>query len=119
KDFITIEYSTLNENWTLKDNRISSNLNKLKQNKSLNFFTKNISQGVIPGSDKIYYFVILEQTSNYYLIMNLNNEVAEIEKDLVRKIVKGNNISKYSLPLNDYYIIYPYTFQNGKQQIIE
>lgn len=118
KDFILINYKNLDENWILKDDMTTRILNKLSNNKNLENFTKNISQGVIPGNDKIYYFEIIESTDKTFIIKNLNDEIFEIEKNLVRKIIKGNNVSKYLLPKNDYFIIYPYTIQNGIQNIV-
>lgn len=116
--FEIISYDSLAENWSLKSNVISNLLNKLKNNNLLNYFSKNISQGVIPGNDKIYYFEILEENNSFYIIKNLFDEIEEIEKGLVRKVIKGNNISRYLLPKNDYFIIYPYKIVNGKQNII-
>ena len=116
--FQKIDYVDLKETWTLKNNSISNVLNKVRQAKPLSYYSKNISQGVIPGNDKIYYFEILEENNSCYKIKNLNNEVEEIEKGLVRKIIKGNNVSRYLLPENDYFIIYPYEMHNGIQNIL-
>lgn len=118
EDFQKIDYKNLKENWTLKNNDISNVLDKIRKEKTLNYYSKNISQGVIPGNDKIYYFEIIEENNSSYKIKNLNNEVDEIEKGLVRKIIKGNNVSRYLIPENDYYIIYPYQLQDGKQNIL-
>ena len=101
-----------------KADSISNVLDKVRQEKTLNYYSKNISQGVIPGNDKIYYFEIIEENNVCYKIKNLNNEVDEIEKGLVRKIIKGNNVSRYLFPDNDYYIIYPYQIQDGKQYVL-
>lgn len=116
--FEVFNYENLAENWSLKSNVISNLLNKLKTNNLLSHFSKNISQGVIPGNDKIYYFEILEENNLFYTIKNLFNEIEEVEKGLVRKVIKGNNISRYLLPKNDYFIIYPYKIVNGIQNII-
>jgi hypothetical protein len=117
-DFIKTFYHDLVKSWDFK-NRIEINLlKKLKKNKHLGDIAINISQGVIPGSDKIYYLKVISEKKTTYLVKNqLNEDVFEIEKDVTKKIIKGNNIEKYTPPHSDYVIFYPYEILNDNQTI--
>ena len=94
-------------------------LNRLRGFKKLSDIALNISQGVIPGSDKIYYLEVIEEQGDKILVKNqLDDNKFLIEKNITKSIIKGNNIKRYALPTSDYVIIYPYTFLNNEQKLL-
>lgn len=119
-DYIRISYENIKGDfWILKDYTHYEIFNKIQ---SSNFFLKdiaNITQGVIPGNDDIYYLKILDEFETTYLCTSnkyMNN--FEIEKDIIRPIIKGNNVNRYYKSEETDYIIYPYKIINDKQIII-
>lgn len=118
KDFIKSRYLSIDKNWEFIDKNELNLLNKIRLNNKLSDISVNISQGIIPGSDKIYYLEIIEDIGNNYLVKNqLNENTFLIEKNITKKIIKGNNITRYVPPFSDYVIIYPYKLINNKQHL--
>ncbi|GGF65346.1 Eco57I restriction-modification methylase domain-containing protein [Wenyingzhuangia marina] len=118
-DFIKTKYQNL-DNWEFKNENELKLLKKLRQHKKLLDISLNISQGVIPGSDKIYYLEVIEELTNSYLVKSeFEGKIFYIEKEITRKITKGNNIKRYAPPTNDYIIIYPYHLVNHEQNILD
>ncbi len=114
-------YNNLSENqWTLTDNAISQLLQKLNQAPvKLSHITANLSQGVIPGSDKIYYLTFVKDNGNTFTCFSESkNQNIEIEKSILKPVIKGNNVKCYLKPSFNYYIIYPYRLIDNKQEII-
>jgi len=117
-DFIKTNYSLLNNSWEFKDKKELDLLNKFRKHNILTDFTLNISQGVIPGSDKIYYLEIIESINQNYLVKNqLDKKTFLIEKSITKRIVKGNNITKYVPAQSDFVIIYPYVLTDKIQKL--
>lgn len=118
-DFIKVSYSSIKNNWEFKNEAELTLLNRLRGFKKLSNIALNISQGVIPGSDKIYYLEVIEEQGAKILVKNqLDDRKFLIEKNITKSIIKGNNIKRYALPTSDYVIIYPYTFLNNEQKLL-
>jgi len=107
----TIEYKTLtSEIWNLTTDqifqiqkKINSNLIKLKD------ITSNISRGVVTGADGI--FIVQGRIYNNEFVgfsKELNEEII-IEKDLVKPILMGNSVTRYTKMTNELFLIYPHT----------
>jgi len=119
EDFIKVSYKSIKNNWQFKSDIELAFFNKLNEFKKLSDISLNISQGVIPGSDKIYYLEVIEEDNDKLLVKNqLVNNRFLIEKKITRNIIKGNNIKRYTAPASDYVIIYPYNLLGKEQSLL-
>ena len=109
-----------NEPWVLADNNISKLIEKLKnQGNCLGEICKNIFQGLVTGADGIYFVKIINETKQMAIVRNIRdgNEF-EMEKSILKKLLKGKDIRKWSVKWADYYVIYPYKVEKGKAWLI-
>ncbi len=104
--FISIDVKKLNDkNWILTDDKNISLLNKLERNPKLEAYAKS-SYGIVSGNDGV--FIITEQ------------EVKDsfIERECLLPLIRSNNCYRYDFSDFNYYIIYPYYYQNGNTVLI-
>lgn len=88
--------------WLFNDLSVANLLNKMsKKGIPLMSLCKGIYQGIASGKDDVF-FVTQEIIDQY-----------SIEMDLLHKVLKGKDISPYSINWSGKYVIYPYT-SNGK-----
>jgi hypothetical protein len=107
---ITLEPKTflLNESWTFADPIQKSVYKKiLSNNKLLSHYSRKIFQGIVTSADPIY---ILEKKNNDFYSKHLKSFV-DIEVDLIRPLLKGSEIRRYSISNQKYFLIFPY--KNG------
>jgi type I restriction-modification system DNA methylase subunit len=108
--------------WTLTKKHIPSILQKLSlQPQTLGDVCEQILVGVQSGIDNIHVLKFESRLPND--ILRLFSEKAghnvEIEKNLVKPFLRGEDVDRYREPSNSYYCIYPYKLVNGKTKIIE
>ena len=83
--------------WNFQDNQITKLLLKFAKNtKPLSEFTNQIFQGIASGKDEVFY--VNEENIKEY----------NLEKDIVKKILKGKDLKKYTISWSGSYVIYPY-----------
>ena len=109
-----------NESWILSNNKVSSLMKKLKEKyQELGTICKNIFQGLVTGSDSVYFVKVISETKESARIMNLaDNREFAIERRILKKLLKGKDIKKWSVEWNGYYVVYPYLVKNGKASLI-
>lgn len=109
-DFITYEKIN-NDKWNLSSNDISKVLERInKQPLKVKDIFERIFSGIQTSGDDIY---LLLQTKNGLYSKALDKNI-EIEKDLLKPILKGEDISRYKNLQNRYFVIFPYILENGK-----
>lgn len=105
-----IYYETLTENsWNLNSQSISNILSKLDffKNRLSDVFVE-IARGVVTGADDIFLLngeIIGDRFKGFSKELNSN---IEIENSLIKPILMGNSIKRFSSPKNQLYIIYPH-----------
>ncbi len=109
-----------NESWVLSDNNTSNLMKKLKGNgQGLGAVCENIFQGLVTGSDNVYFVKVISETKETARIMNLaDNHEFTIERRILKKLLKGKDIKKWSVEWNAYYVVYPYLVKTGKASLI-
>lgn len=72
------------------------------------------SQGAVSMGDDIY-MMKGRFEDNYFIGYSeeLKQEI-KIEKEIVKPILKGEDVKKWIQPVNSYYVIYPHYLKNGK-----
>ena len=110
------EYSGDNFNFSVQDNN-DPILAKINQNKKVSEIFDGVYQGLIPMGDDIH---VLEGKvkGNYFNgYSKALGGTVKIEKDLMKPLLKGENIQRYQKPNSDIYIFYPhYTNKKGKTE---
>ncbi|MCH8011402.1 MAG: N-6 DNA methylase [Candidatus Marinimicrobia bacterium] len=80
----------------------------------LSDISERIFQGLKTGSDKIYIVEIIEKINRDFVVRSyLNGKSYKIEKNLLKPLIKGGQMKRYSIIKPDKCIIFPY--ENGKQ----
>lgn len=112
-DWDYIMYSNLNEaNWELQSQKVFNLIDKLKkQPYTIDDVFNTIFQGVATSLDAVFVFEGVDN-GNYIKAYNSKFDYHfEIEKELVKPFIKGNEISKYKKLENINYVLFPY--ENG------
>jgi type I restriction-modification system DNA methylase subunit len=112
--FYNIQLKALsNDKWILKNPSINSLISKLNiQKKCLGDVIKVFS-GIQTSGDQIY---ILKGDINGDFLTGFSsslNKDVEIEKSIIKPIVKGDDIKRYETLNNTLYVIFPYDILNG------
>ncbi|MFN8670813.1 MAG: N-6 DNA methylase [Candidatus Sericytochromatia bacterium] len=120
-DFSIINYDKLEDKkWIFSDNKNMSVLDKLnKQPLRLKDVFSNISQGIVSNGDDI--FILKGKFEGIYFkgfSERLNKEVV-LEKDILKPILKGEDVKKYRDLENNFYIIFPHYIENKKTKPYE
>ena len=112
----------LNSNvWKLLPQNIKRILDSMESDSvKLGEVFENIFQGIVTGIDDIYFLNVVEEYDNKVKAYSIELEdYIEIEKDILKPILKGEDITRYSEPNPQYYCIYPYLNVDGKTKIME
>ena len=108
------------ETWSFVSENHKEIIAKLKSNRlRLANIAKNIFQGLVTGADKLYFVNLIENADKLVKIKN-NYDGKEyfIEKEMVKKLLKGKEIRKWSVMWQGIYIVYPYLVKNGTAKLI-
>jgi hypothetical protein len=110
--------------WMLVPASTKNVLDKLhKQPKILGETFENVFQGVVTGIDEIYFLEKIDSTDENDKIIEIysqrENKNIKIEKDILKPMLKGEDVSRYKNPNFKYYCIYPYQLENNKTKILE
>ena len=90
-----------------------------RNNVTLGDITENIFVGLQTSADSIYFVKIESETKDTAKIRNIeDNQEFVVEKDILRKLLKGKDIKKWSVDWKGYYVIYPYLVEDGKASLI-
>lgn len=122
-DSLNDEHSTiinnekLNESqWVLTNNAISEILNKLEQHpRRIKDVFEKIFQGLATSKDDVYF--IYDSNENDDFIIGESKQLGrkvQIEKGLVKPLLKGEDVHRYDTIKTDRYVVFPYKIQNGK-----
>ncbi|ALU75551.1 restriction endonuclease subunit M [Tenacibaculum dicentrarchi] len=110
----TMSYNKLDQNnWDLQSEQVFDVINKLKkQPYTVADVFDRIFVGIQTGLDSVY---ILEGkiSGNIFIGKNQNGDLIEIEKEMIKPFLKGNDTSRYLFTKNQKYIIFPYNIING------
>jgi hypothetical protein len=120
--FSPIELVNDGSRWTLASGESGSVLIRLQQTfPSFLSFEPHIFQGLKTSADKIFLVKIKGRNENECNIVNLLDEESVIECDILKPVVKGENVKRFSTDTsNNLHIIYPYKVaQNGKATIVD
>ncbi len=100
------------------DNRsIIEKMNRVKT--TLGDISENIFQGLVTGSDRIYFVDLIEVLGKHVKVRNrYDKKEYLLEKDILKKLLKGKEIRKWAIDWQGIYIVYPYLVNNKKARLI-
>lgn len=107
-------YENLDEhNWDLQSQKIFDVIDKLKiQPHTVANVFDNIFQGLATSLDAVYVFEGIDKGNHIEAYNPKYDYYFEIEKEIVKPFIKGNEISKYKNLANTQYVLFPYQ-KNG------
>ncbi|MFY9079198.1 N-6 DNA methylase [Aliarcobacter cryaerophilus] len=111
-EYDSISYENLNsDKWNLSSNDISKVLEKinLQPLRVKDVFAK-IFTGIQTSGDDVY--LLLETKDGLY--SKALDKIVEVEKELLKPMLKGEDISRYKNLKNRYSVIFPYILEDGK-----
>ena len=121
REILNISYEDLDEEqWVFRSQTESKLLKKLKnQPVKMDDIFEGIYQGVITVGDDIF---VLEGSVNNGIFTGYSKALEQnviIEAEIMKELLKGENIRRYQQPKTKNYIFYPHIIINGKTQPIE
>ncbi|WP_373026781.1 TaqI-like C-terminal specificity domain-containing protein [Sulfurimonas sp.] len=111
-EYDTINYEKLSsEKWNLSNQDTSKVLEKIKQQPLVvkDVFDR-IFTGIQTSADDIY--LLLQTAKGLY--SKALEKIVEVENGLLKPMLKGEDISRYTNLQNRYFVIFPYLLENGK-----
>ena len=120
-DFNPIDLAHGGQRWTIAVGAGGNLLTRLQSELPLlNSIGPHCFQGLKTSADKIYMVVRQSKKGNICRVTNGFNETMEIEQTILRPIVKGEHVGRYSTDRSAHmYIIYPYSVgSNGQARLI-
>jgi len=107
--------------WSLSDKKTSEVFNKIDSiNKRLSDISRAIFQGMVTGADRFYFVKVINEKGDVLIVKNnLKNKEYEIEKNIVKKLLKGKEIRKWQVLWEGYSVLYPYDLNQEKAKLIE
>ncbi|MBC8233717.1 N-6 DNA methylase [bacterium] len=125
EDFATYNLLDLTPKpWILTSSSIQKVLNKIQQQPfTLGEVFESIFQGVVTGIDEIYFLGRVLKLGEYESIIEVfsqrEKKNIEIERAILKPMLKGEDVSRYNEPDFKYYCIYPYKLVERKTVILE
>jgi hypothetical protein len=115
-EFDNIDYQKLSaEKWHLTNDKTTQVLEKLRlQPLTVKDVFAKIFTGIQTSADDIY---LIKGTLKGNIISGYSkslDKMVEIEKDFVKPLLKGEDISRYAFLRNRYFVIFPYLIENHK-----
>lgn len=112
-------YDNLSQNnWDLQSQRVFDLIDNLKKQpyKIENVFDR-IFQGIASGGDKFFFIEELENNGEHGVFYSsMLDDKFKIEYEILKPILKGQDINKYQKPITSLYCIFPYQVEE-KQTI--
>jgi len=117
--FDKVYNSEFNFNFSL-DTDSNPIINKIHSHRKVSEIFGGVFQGIIPMGDDIQVLKGAIKGSFFYGYSNALGEEIKIEKEIVKPLLKGENIQRYTKCKSDIYIFYPhYTDKKGKTKPYE
>ncbi|WP_461867021.1 Eco57I restriction-modification methylase domain-containing protein [Thermococcus sp.] len=80
---------------------------------------EHIFVGVQTSADKVYHLIKLGEGDGYYIVQSqATGKIYQIEKDILRPLVSGENVSRFVVPKYDKLILFPYYVGPDGYQLI-
>ncbi len=124
RDFSLYKFNNLTPKpWTLTPYATQKVLNKIQQQSNiLGKVFESVFQGVVTGIDEVYFLGRVSNTrksGKLEVFSQREQKKLWIEQEIVKPMLKGEDISRYAEPDFKYYCIHPYKLVGNKTVILE
>lgn len=107
--FTDISYENLGEKWNFSEKNKLDLINKIKhQEYKMTDIFEGIYQGIVTGGDNIYILKGKILDDFFYGYSDALDQEIKLEAKIMKPILDGVNIKRYTLPNTDMYILYPH-----------
>ena len=115
-DFQITNYDSLSKDkWNLKSKKIESLFKKLNsQNWTVKDVFENISQGIVSVGDDIFLMKGFIKGDKFIGYSDKIKKEIILEANIVKPLLKGEDVKKYASLSNNYFCLYPHYEKNGK-----
>ncbi|RKY40205.1 MAG: hypothetical protein DRP85_09020 [Candidatus Makaraimicrobium thalassicum] len=101
--------------WSFNDAKTNKLFEKLeKLSNPLSKYVDSVFQGVVTSADPIY---IIEKKKGKFFSKFLQKNI-DIESDFVKPLLKGQDIRRYKVRKNKFWLIFPYEVHDNKGRLI-
>lgn len=95
-------------------------LEKLKIKKTLRDVRRRVFQGLVTGADPVFILKLIEEKGGIAKVFSKSmNRECLLEKVLLKPLLKGKDITKWTVETTDEVILFPYIIENGKAKLID
>lgn len=95
-------------------------LEKLEKKKKIEDVCRRIFQGLVTGADPVFILKLISEENALVKVFSKSmNKEYILEKDLVKPLLKGKDIIKWTVEETDEVILFPYTIRDGKAKLID
>jgi type I restriction-modification system DNA methylase subunit len=124
KDFADYELQKMDSSpWILTTGKISIVLNKMmKQTQTIGDVFDKVFQGIVTGADEIYFLKKVFPDNKKSLIEVYSEREKRnvlLERNILKPILKGEDVKRYEQSKFQYYCIYPYKLIGDKTVILQ
>ncbi|KAF6247115.1 hypothetical protein C6990_05390 [Nitrosopumilus sp. b3] len=121
-DFSQISFDSLSEKpWSLQSDSHQGITKKINEaGPPITEHFDKVLQGVITGDDEIYFLSLTKDKGKTAMFHSLKaNSEVELEKELLRPVLGGEDVKRFKEIKPKQYVIYPYVVESGKQRVLE
>ncbi|NQE53166.1 hypothetical protein C5S29_06200 [ANME-1 cluster archaeon GoMg3.2] len=105
--------------WNFCDIEEQKIMDKLQNYPPLNNIADNIFVGLQTSADKIYHLEQIGEKEHHYMVQSKSTgDKVELEKTILKPLISGVDVKRYTTPEIKTRIIFPYTIQSGKFTLI-
>ncbi len=107
--------------WNFSDDDASKILAKIKLQKD-NFkkITNKIFKGSSTGNDDLFLFDLIQKNNDTSIVYSKGlNQNVELENELLRPFLYGEDVRRYMPPQSKKLLLYPYKIENDKSYLID
>jgi adenine-specific DNA-methyltransferase len=107
------------DKWNFSNKNISKILTRIKSGVSFDNITSKIFKGSSTGNDNIFLVDLIKRDAKTSIVFSksLNQEI-ELENDLLKPFLYGEDIRRYQQPISKKLLIFPYSVEKEKAQLI-
>lgn len=108
------------ETWTFSNKNVNVLINKIKNCEySLEKITTKIFKGSSTGNDKIFLLKLIKENEKTLIVKSdVEDTTFEIEKEIVKPFIYGEDVKRYLQPVINKYVIFPYKLDDNKNRVL-
>jgi len=113
--------STLSEKpWVFTSTEEAKILEKLRKKRRLKDVHRRVFQGLVTGADPVFILTLVSRGNGAVKVFSKSmNKEYVLEMDLFKPLLKGKDITRWTVEKTNEVILFPYTISDGKAKLID